>query len=43
MLFGICFWDLPAFLVLIGVCVYAGIRHYKRKKRINELENLIEE
>lgn len=42
-LLGFCWWDIPAFIILIGVIVLLIIRHRKLKKREQELEDLISE
>lgn len=42
-LLGFCWWDLPAFIILVGIIVFLIVRHRKLKKREQELEDLIEE
>lgn len=36
---GFCWWDLPAFLILVGVCVYS----YTNIRKMKEQEKALEE
>ena len=42
-LLGFCWWDLPAFIILVAIIVFLVVRHRRLKKREQELEDLIEE
>ncbi|NLD18750.1 MAG: hypothetical protein GX663_00675 [Clostridiales bacterium] len=41
--FGFCWWDLPAFLILVAVAVLFIVRHHNLKKRERELEDQLSE
>ena len=38
-LFGFCWWDLPAAIILIAILIIFILRHRKLTKRIDDLEN----
>lgn len=42
-LLGFCWWDIPAFIILVGIVVFLILRHRRLKKREQELKELIEE
>lgn len=40
--FGWCWWDLVALIVLVGVCVYCYVNTRKMKERVEHLEERLE-
>ncbi len=42
-LLGFCWWDIPAFIILVGTVLFLIYRHRKFKKREQELEEMIQE
>lgn len=40
---GFCWWDLPALLVLVGIVVWAVMKHRKYAKIKKELEDALVE
>jgi cytochrome c-type biogenesis protein CcmH/NrfF len=42
-LLGFCWWDIPAFIILVGIILFLIFRHRRLKKREQELEYMIQE
>ena len=41
--FGFCWWDIPALIILIAVIVVFAKKHHDMKKQENALEDQLEE
>lgn len=41
--FGFCWWDIPALIILIAVIVVFAKKHHDMKKQENDLEDQLEE